>query len=46
MPDEGVKATAWNNRLRDLYEKRLLTRKKTGREQVYSPVVEEVNSNG
>ena len=35
-----VKATAWNNRLRDLYErKRLLKRQKQGREQVYRPVV-------
>jgi hypothetical protein len=41
-PREGVKATAWNNRLRDLYEKRLLRRVKRGREQFYSPVVKEV----
>ena len=39
---ERVKATAWNNRLKDLYEKRLLRRAKRGREQVYTPVVPEV----
>lgn len=44
--EEGVKATAWNNRLRDLYEKRLLRREKRGREQVYSPVVREVVLDG
>ncbi len=41
-PGDGVKATAWNNRLRDLYEKRLLRRVRHGREQRYSPVVKEV----
>ncbi len=45
-PEEGIKATAWNNRLKDLYEKRLLRRQKRGREQVYSPVVREVILNG
>jgi hypothetical protein len=45
-PEEEVKATAWNNRLRDLYEKRLLRREKRGREQVYSPVVKEITVNG
>ncbi|MCX5676469.1 MAG: BlaI/MecI/CopY family transcriptional regulator [Planctomycetota bacterium] len=46
IPDEKIQATAWNNRLRDLHEKRLLARKKEGRAQIYSPVVEEVISNG
>jgi hypothetical protein len=45
-PGEGIKATAWNNRLRDLYEKRLLRREKRGREHVYSPVVREVVLDG
>lgn len=43
---EGVKGTAWNNRLKDLYQKRLIRREKRGREQVYSPVVAEINLNG
>lgn len=43
---EGVKGTAWNNRLKDLYGKRLIRRVKRGREQVYSPVVAEINLNG
>ncbi len=41
-PTEKIKATAWNNRLKDLHEKRLLRRERRGREQVYSPVVKEV----
>jgi hypothetical protein len=45
-PEDGVKATAWNNRLKDLYEKRLLRRERRGREQVYSPVVREITVNG
>lgn len=45
-PEEGVGATAWNNRLKDLHTKRLLTRVKRGREQVYSPVVGEVELDG
>ena len=40
--DEGTKATAWNNRLRDLYNKRLLRRRKEGREQIYSPIAKEI----
>lgn len=42
----GVRGTAWNNRLKDLYQKRLVRREKRGREQVYSPVIEEINING
>jgi hypothetical protein len=45
-PGEKIKATAWNNRLKDLFEKRLLRRERRGREQVYSPVVEEISVNG
>lgn len=44
--EEGVKATAWNNRLKDLFQKRLIRRVKRGREQVYSPVVPEVRVSG
>lgn len=44
--NKEVRATAWNNRLRDLYQKRLLKRVKRGREQVYSPVVPEVTVDG
>lgn len=44
--NEAVRATAWNNRLRDLYQKRLLKREKRGREQIYSPVVGEVTFDG
>lgn len=44
--EEGVKATAWNNRLKDLFEKRLVRREKRGREQVYSPVVTEIRIDG
>ncbi len=46
VSEEKVKATAWNNRLRDLNEKRLLRRERRGREQVYSPVVKEITFNG
>ena len=43
---DGVRGTAWNNRLKDLYQKRLIRREKRGREQVYFPVVTEIVSNG
>jgi hypothetical protein len=43
---ENVQATAWNNRLRDLFEKRLIRRRKAGREQIYFPVVKEVIFHG
>lgn len=45
-PQEGIGATAWNNRLKDLFEKRLIRREKRGREQVYSSVVQEVEFDG
>lgn len=42
-----TKATAWNNRLRDLYErKRILKRQKRGREQIYRPIVPEISIDG
>jgi hypothetical protein len=34
FPEEGVGATAWNNRLKDLHTKRLLVRTKRGRERM------------
>jgi len=37
-PEENIRATGWNNRLKDLYEKRVLRRVKRGREHVYSLV--------
>lgn len=43
---DRTKATAWNNRLKDLHAKRLLRRHKMGREQVYSPVVTEIKFHG
>ena len=43
---EKIEATAWNNRLKDLYQKRLLRRESRGREQVYSPVVKEIVQHG
>jgi hypothetical protein len=46
FPEETIKATAWNNRLKDLHNMRLLRREKRGREQVYSPVVAEIAFNG
>lgn len=41
-----VKATAWNNRLKDLCLKRVLRRTKAGRRQIYSAVVPEILVNG
>src|SRR5205823_2687446 len=37
-PDAGIQATAWNNRLRDLFARRLLLRRKEGRQQFYGPI--------
>ncbi len=34
-PEEAIKATGWNNRLKELHEKRVLRRSKRGREQIY-----------
>jgi len=41
-----VRATAWNNRLRDLFNKRLIRREKRGREQVYSKLAQEIVFDG
>ena len=45
-PDQTIRATAWNNRLRKLYDQRLLRRTRRGREKVYTPVVRMVTSHG
>ena len=46
QPGERIGATAWNNRLKDLFQKRLIQRERRGREQVYFPVVREVRLDG
>jgi hypothetical protein len=43
---DGVQATAWNNRLRDLFNKRLIRRERRGREQVYSRLAQEIVFDG
>lgn len=45
-PEEDIRATAWNNRLVDLFDKRLVKRIKQGRAQIYSPVVKEITWHG
>lgn len=45
-PRAKIQPTAWNNRLKDLYDKRLLVRRKEGRQQIYSPLAEEVRFRG
>ena len=42
----NISATAWNNRLKELYLKRLIRREKRGRQQVYLPIVKEIEENG
>lgn len=46
LASHETKATAWNNRLKDLFMRRLLRREKRGREHTYWPLVEEVNLDG
>lgn len=46
LPAANIQPTAWNNRLKDLYDKRLLRRRKEGRQQIYFPVAEEVRIHG
>jgi hypothetical protein len=43
-PDRKIMTTGWNNRLADLHELRLATRKKEGRQWVYKPVAVEVRN--
>lgn len=46
LPEVGIQPTAWNNRLRELYERRLLLRRTQGRQQVYTPLAKEVTVDG
>jgi hypothetical protein len=41
-----IQPTAWNNRLKLLHDKRLLIRRKSGRQQIYAPLAEEVRFRG
>jgi len=43
---EKIGATAWNNRLKDLYLKRLVCREKRGRKHVYFTLFKEIEENG
>jgi hypothetical protein len=43
---ERIGPTAWNNRLRDLYVKRLIAREKSGRKQWYYAIVKEMIADG
>jgi hypothetical protein len=42
----GIGPTGWNNRLRELFERRLLTRRNIGRKQMYSPLAKEMVRHG
>lgn len=42
LPSEGINATAWNNRLAELYRLRLATRRKEGKHWYYSSVAKEI----
>jgi len=46
MPATGIQPTAWNNRLKELYDKRLLLREKQGRRQIYFPIAKEIGLHG
>lgn len=46
VPGEGIGATAWNNRLKDLFKLRLLNRRKHGRRQIYRAIAGEIELNG
>lgn len=43
---QKVSVNAWNNRLNDLYCKRLVRRTKVGRHWVYEPATKEIQHNG
>ena len=43
FPNEAVNATAWNNRLVELYRLRLLRRRKEGKFWKYQPVADQLN---
>jgi hypothetical protein len=42
FPDEQIGVTAWNNRLNELYARRLVWRDKRVRQFVFRPYVEEI----
>jgi hypothetical protein len=44
--EAGIGPTGWNNRLRELYERRLVFRKNVGRKQLYSAIAKEVVRHG
>ena len=46
VADSEILPTAWNNRLKDLHDMRLLRRRKDGRQQVYRALAEEVVLHG
>lgn len=46
VPEAQILPSAWNNRLKDLHDKRLVVRRKEGRQQIYSPLAEEVHDRG
>lgn len=46
VPDAEILPTAWNNRLKDLNDMRLLLRHKEGRQQVYRPLAREIVLHG
>lgn len=46
VPEAGIQATAWNNRLKELHDKRLLVRHRHGRRQIYLPIAMEVEPHG
>lgn len=46
VPDADILPTAWNNRLKDLNDMRLLLRRKEGRQQVYRPLAQEIVLHG
>jgi hypothetical protein len=46
VPDAGIQPTAWNNRLKELYDKRLLVRNRQGRRQMYYPIAREMELHG
>ena len=46
VPNADIQPTAWNNRLKELYDKRLLLRRKQGRRQIYFLIAKEIGLHG
>jgi hypothetical protein len=44
--EAGIGPTGWNNRLRELHERRLLSRRNIGRKQIYAPIAKEMVRHG